>query len=88
MGRYQPYNDITDIDEEQHDSNLAREGYPGVTSPISLQKPSALDLDLSERLEESMRPFGVFENEEELAKRFPISLQFYLSWLNKNYKLL
>ena len=43
--------------------------YPGITSPISLNDPLQIDIDLSKKLEETMKPFGVFESEAELAKR-------------------
>ena len=43
--------------------------YPGVTSPISLEGPKPLDEKLTEKLESTMRPFGVFESDEELAQR-------------------
>lgn len=43
--------------------------YPGTTSPISLEGPKPMDLKLSEKLEEAMRPHGVFESEEEMSHR-------------------
>ena len=43
--------------------------YPGITSPISLVGPKQQDIDLTTKLEETMKPFGVFESEDELAKR-------------------
>ena len=43
--------------------------HKGITSPISLSEPTPADEDLSAKLEESMRPHGVFEDEAELAKR-------------------
>ena len=50
--------------------------YPGITSPISLQGPKPLDEDLSRKLEEAMTPHGVFETEEELAKRYALFVIF------------
>lgn len=47
--------------------------YPGITSPISLEGPKQVDLKLSQKLEETMRPYGVFESEEELAHRSVLS---------------
>lgn len=44
--------------------------YPGITSPISLEGPKPVDVKLSKKLEETMRPFGVFESDEELAHRY------------------
>ncbi len=41
----------------------------GITSPISLAEAKPIDIELSQKLEESMIPHGVFESEEELAKR-------------------
>lgn len=46
--------------------------YPGVTSPISLDGPKPLDIKLTSKLEETMRPYGVFESEEELAHRMEV----------------
>ncbi|XP_060574227.1 poly(A) polymerase type 3-like isoform X2 [Ruditapes philippinarum] len=46
--------------------------YPGITSPISLDGPKPVDLKLSAKLEETMRPFGVFESDEELAHRMEV----------------
>ncbi|XP_045174821.1 poly(A) polymerase type 3-like isoform X2 [Mercenaria mercenaria] len=50
----------------------ASQKYPGITSPISLEGPKPVDLKLSAKLEETMRPFGVFESEEELAHRMEV----------------
>lgn len=49
--------------------SVGEKNYPGVTSPINLDLPKPLDLKLTEKLEETMRPYGVFESEEELAHR-------------------
>ncbi|KAK7493384.1 hypothetical protein BaRGS_00015284 [Batillaria attramentaria] len=46
--------------------------YPGVTGPISLAEPKPFDLELSDKLEEAMRPHGVFESEAELAHRMEV----------------
>nr|XP_011421945.1 poly(A) polymerase beta isoform X2 [Crassostrea gigas] len=46
--------------------------YPGITSPISLEGPKPVDLKLSEKLEEAMRPHGVFESEEEMSHRMDV----------------
>ena len=43
--------------------------YPGITSPINLSMPTPMDLELSKKLEEAMKPYGVFDTEEDLAKR-------------------
>ena len=43
--------------------------YPGITSPINLSRPSHIDEVLTRKLEETLKPFGVFESEQELAKR-------------------
>lgn len=53
---------------------MAHEGtsYPGVTGPISLAEPKAFDLELSDKLEEAMRPHGVFESEAELNHRMEV----------------
>lgn len=49
--------------------SVEEKNYPGVTSPINLDLPKPLDLKLTAKLEETMRPYGVFESEEELAHR-------------------
>lgn len=46
--------------------------YPGITPPISLDIPKPVDTILSKKLEEAMKPFGVFESEEELAHRMEV----------------
>ncbi|PVD25757.1 hypothetical protein C0Q70_13417 [Pomacea canaliculata] len=46
--------------------------YPGVTSPISLAEPKQADLELSDKLEEALRPHGVFESEAEMAHRMEV----------------
>lgn len=46
--------------------------YPGITSPISLEGPKSSDQELSQKLELALRPFGVFETEEELAHRMEV----------------
>lgn len=43
--------------------------YLGITSPISLEGPKPVDQKLSEKLEEAMRPHGVFESEEKMSHR-------------------
>ncbi|XP_069117159.1 poly(A) polymerase beta-like isoform X1 [Argopecten irradians] len=54
------------------EDNTDQKHYPGITSPISLDKPKPLDLKLSAKLEESMRPYGVFESDEQLAHRMDV----------------
>lgn len=46
-----------------------QKNYPGVTSPISLDLPKPIDVKLTNKLEETLRPYGVFESDEELAHR-------------------
>ncbi|XP_052442092.1 poly(A) polymerase type 3 isoform X2 [Carassius gibelio] len=41
----------------------------GITSPISLAQPKEADLVLTRKLTETLRPFGVFEEELELQRR-------------------
>ncbi|XP_025236665.1 poly(A) polymerase beta [Theropithecus gelada] len=41
----------------------------GISSPISLAVPKETDCLLTQRLIETLRPFGVFEEEEELQRR-------------------
>ncbi|XP_056620244.1 poly(A) polymerase alpha [Triplophysa dalaica] len=41
----------------------------GITSPISLAQPKDADLVLTRKLTETLRPFGVFEEELELQRR-------------------
>lgn len=44
----------------------------GITSPISLAGPKPGDLTLTKALEESLKPYGVFESEEELQHRIVV----------------
>ena len=43
--------------------------YPRVTSPRSSDGPKPLDVTSINKLEEPVRPYGVFESDEELAHR-------------------
>ena len=49
-----------------------QKNYPGVTSPISLDLPKPIDIKLTNKLEETLRPYGVFESDEELAHRYEV----------------
>lgn len=42
----------------------------GITSPISLAHPKDVDDISTQRLIEALKPFGVFEEEEELNHRW------------------
>lgn len=44
----------------------------GITSPISLAAPKETDCLLTQKLIETLKPFGVFEEEEELQHRILI----------------
>ncbi|KAM4663241.1 poly(A) polymerase alpha isoform 2-T2 [Discoglossus pictus] len=44
----------------------------GITSPISLAAPKETDCTLTQKLIETLKPFGVFEEEEELQRRILI----------------
>ncbi|XP_048185986.1 poly(A) polymerase beta [Perognathus longimembris pacificus] len=44
----------------------------GISSPISLAAPKDTDRELTRRLVETLKPFGVFEEEEELQRRILI----------------
>ncbi|XP_061481762.1 poly(A) polymerase gamma [Rhineura floridana] len=44
----------------------------GVTSPISLAPPREIDYIHTQKLIEAMKPFGVFEDEEELDRRLVV----------------
>ncbi|NXU85948.1 PAPOG polymerase, partial [Xiphorhynchus elegans] len=45
------------------------QGHYGLTSPISLAPPSEIDHMHTQKLIEAMKPFGVFEDKEELYQR-------------------
>ncbi|XP_068729674.1 poly(A) polymerase beta-like isoform X2 [Montipora capricornis] len=44
----------------------------GITSPISLAGPKPGDIELTKALEDSLKPYGVFESEEELQHRMAV----------------
>lgn len=46
--------------------------YPGITSPISVEGPKPIDQKLTAKLVETMKPFGVFESEEDLSHRMTV----------------
>ncbi|XP_064623945.1 poly(A) polymerase type 3-like [Lineus longissimus] len=56
----------------QDTSQAGQMKYPGITSPISLAGPKPFDEELTKKLEEAMKPFGVFECEIELAHRIEV----------------
>uniref|UniRef100_A0A8C2LW80 Poly(A) polymerase nucleotidyltransferase domain-containing protein n=1 Tax=Cricetulus griseus TaxID=10029 RepID=A0A8C2LW80_CRIGR len=41
----------------------------GITSPISLAAPKETECLLTQKLVETLKPFGVFEEEEKLQRR-------------------
>lgn len=44
----------------------------GITSAISESAPSSEDIKLTEQLEECLRQYGLFETDEELARRMEV----------------
>ena len=44
----------------------------GITSPISLASPTQKDRILTQKLEETIEPYGVFETESEMQKRLVV----------------
>ena len=60
-----------------------QKNYPGVTSPISLDLPKPIDIKLTNKLEETLRPYGVFESDEELAHRMEVL--YKINTLVKNW---
>lgn len=53
------------------DSQRQQKHY-GITSPISLACPKEIDHIYTQKLIDAMKPFGVFEDEEELNHRYVI----------------
>ncbi|XP_020366010.1 poly(A) polymerase alpha isoform X2 [Rhincodon typus] len=51
---------------------LQTQKHYGITSPISLASPKENDFVLTQKLIEALKPFGVFEEEEELQHRIAI----------------
>ncbi|XP_031806373.1 poly(A) polymerase gamma isoform X2 [Sarcophilus harrisii] len=49
-----------------------RQKHYGITSPISLASPKEIDHIYTQKLIEAMKPFGVFEDEEELNHRLVV----------------
>lgn len=47
----------------------------GMTAPISVAGPEPKDLELTQSLEEALRPYDVFESEEELTHRLSVLSQ-------------
>uniref|UniRef100_A0A8C5N1M1 polynucleotide adenylyltransferase n=1 Tax=Leptobrachium leishanense TaxID=445787 RepID=A0A8C5N1M1_9ANUR len=54
-----------------HGAQTPQKNY-GITSPISLASPKESDCTQTEKLIDTLRPFGVFEEEEELQRRILI----------------
>ncbi|XP_065538516.1 poly(A) polymerase gamma isoform X2 [Lathamus discolor] len=53
-------------------SKLQAQRHYGITSPISLAPPKDIDCIHTQKLIEAMKPFGVFEDEEELNHRMVV----------------
>lgn len=66
---------------------MADRKYPGITSPISLAGPKPIDVELSKKLEESMKPYGTFESDQELAKRYKPGMAYQLISALLKYRL-
>ncbi|NXA04371.1 PAPOG polymerase, partial [Sapayoa aenigma] len=60
------------------------QGHYGLTSPISLAPPNDIDHIHTQKLIEAMKPFGVFEDKEELYQRYNHTVKFVslLGFLN------
>ena len=50
-------------------SSINASGYPGMTPPLLIADPSPRDLELSERLEQTLRDHDLFESDEEAQTR-------------------
>ena len=56
----------------------------GMTAPISVAGPEPKDLELTQSLEEALRPYDVFESDEELTHRLSVLSQlndFVKTWV-------
>lgn len=63
------------------DSQCQQKHY-GITSPISLACPKEIDHIYTQKLIDAMKPFGVFEDEEELNHRYVIeTIKYFYSML-------
>lgn len=57
----------------------------GISMPLSLDHPTLKDKELSEKLEESLRNYGVFETQSELRHRMDVLHKIntmYKNWIN------
>lgn len=65
------------------DSQRQQKHY-GITSPISLACPKEIDHIYTQKLIDAMKPFGVFEDEEELNHRYVVlkCKVFYSTFFN------
>ena len=46
----------------------------GISTPINTDGPKPVDIKLTSKLTDFMRPYGVFESDEELAHRYIVIL--------------
>ena len=61
--------------QQQKQQQQQKRKYPGITAPISLQTPKAEDLELTDRLEDCLRSYDLFESEEEMSHRVNVLSQ-------------
>uniref|UniRef100_UPI00358EF679 poly(A) polymerase gamma isoform X2 n=1 Tax=Myxine glutinosa TaxID=7769 RepID=UPI00358EF679 len=63
---------MTSLSTIQGSQSMQSSKQHGITSPISLAGPRQVDFDLTNQLVDTMKPFGVFEEDEELNHRMVV----------------
>ena len=58
----------------------------GVTDPVSTKGPDPKDIELTKKLEDSLKPFNVFESESDLRHRMEVLSKIsslFKEWIKK-----
>lgn len=84
---HQPFNSWTMMGSSSNNNGTPSSGangshgttnqnkYPGITSPISVSMPKDVDFKLSNKLEDCLRSFNLFESDDEMNHRMQVLSQ-------------
>jgi poly(A) polymerase Pap1 len=58
-----------------------RSVYPGITEPLSLEKPKELDIKLTDELQKTLVQYGLYDSKERAKQRYNCSPLFLLTYI-------
>lgn len=58
-----------------------RSVYPGVTEPLSLEKPKEHDIKLTDELQKTLVQYGLYDSKERAKQRYSCGLLFLLTYI-------